>query len=118
MASKGYLDQVLNPLPPDIRRPVATAFQYEHDNWRLGDGARASNAQWYKFSAITSSNANGEFTIAHKQGQTPSKLIPVLDLNAIGSQLVRLAVTRAPDSDRVYLSSDSTSATITVYLEF
>jgi hypothetical protein len=116
--AKGYVDQLLNTLPAEIRRPVSAALQYVQDNWRLGDGSRASNAQWYKFTATTDPVANTEFAILHGQGQTPSKLIPVLDLTSIGSQLVPLAVTRQPDAQRVYLSSGSTSAFLTVYLEF
>lgn len=93
-------------------------MQYLQDNWRLGDGTRAANAQWYKFTAVSSSVAGTEFSVSHGQGQAPSKLIPVLDLTNIGSRLVPLTVTRTPDAQRVYLSSSDTSATMTFYLEF
>jgi len=116
--AKGYVDQILNTLPTEVKRPVMAAFQYVQENWRLGDGARASNAQWYKFTATTSATANTEFAIVHGQGQAPSKLIPVLDLTSVGSQLVPLTVSRQPDAQRVYLASTSTSAGLTVYLEF
>lgn len=116
--AKGYVDQLLNTLPSEVRRPIMAAFQYVQDNWRLGDGARANNAQWYKFTAVTSATANTEFSILHGQGQAPTKLIPVLDLTSVGSQLVPLVVSRQPDDQRVYLSSGSTSAGLTVYLEF
>ena len=116
--AKGYVDQVLNTLPAEVRRPIMAALQYMQDNWRLGDGVRASNAQWYKFAVTSDAVAGTEFSILHGQGQTPSKLIPVVDLTSIGSQLVPLTVTRAADNQRVYLSSSSTSAAMTVYLEF
>lgn len=118
MAAKGYTDQILNTLPAEIRRPLMAAFQYVQDNWRLGDGARATNAQLYKFTGTTHATANTEFSIRHGQGEIPSKVLPVLDLNAVGSQFVTLAVTRAPDAQRIYLSSPSTSAFITFYAEF
>lgn len=118
MATKGYLDQLLNALPPDIKNPVSAAFQYMADNWRFGDGDRAQNAQLYKFTGVTAATANEEFSIRHGAGQTPSKLIPALDLTQIGSQIVPLTVSRAPDDQRIYLTSSSTGATFITYVEF
>ncbi len=115
--AKGYLDALLNALPADIKRVIVPAFHYVADNWRLGDGDRATNAQWYRFTAVTSSNAGTEFSIRHGLNEKPSKLIPVLDLNSVGSQLVPLVVSRAPDAQRVYLSSSSTGASVVFYLE-
>lgn len=118
MASKGYLESLLNALDADTKKVLVPAFQYVVDNWRLGDGDRASNAQWYKFSSTTAATANDEFSIHHGLNQIPSKLIQVLDLNAVGSKFVGdLTVSRAPDVQRVYLKSASTSAAFLAYLE-
>lgn len=108
---------LLNALPADIKGPVTQAFDYTQDNWRLGDGVRATNAQWYKFSSTTAATANEEFSIRHGLGQVPSKVIPVLDLNSVGSQIVPLTVSRAPDEQRVYLKSSSTGAVFLIYVE-
>lgn len=117
MAARGYLESLLNTLPNDIKRVLVPAFQYVTDTWRLGDGDRASNAQWFKFSSTTASVSGTEFSIKHGLNEKPSKLIPVLDLNSVGSQLVPLTVSRAPDVQRIYLTSTSTSAVFICYLE-
>lgn len=116
--ARGYIQTLLNNLPADLRPSLTAAFDYLQDNFRLGDGARATNAQWYRFSSTTATTANQEFSIRHAAGQTPSKLIPVLDLTQIGSQIVPLTVSRAPDDQRLYLKSSSTGAVFEVYVEF
>jgi hypothetical protein len=117
MATIGYIDILLNTLEPTVKGPIKSAFDYLLSNWRLGDGVRAENAQWYKFESTTASVANTEFSIHHGLNQKPSKLIPILDLNTVGSQLVPLVASRAPDAQRVYLKSSSTSAVFTCLLE-
>lgn len=116
--AKGYVQALLNALPSDLRAPLVAVFDYLQDSWRLGDGARATNAQWYKFVSTTASVAGTEFSIQHGLGQTPSKLIQVLDVTSTLAQFVTLRTTRAADAQRVYLSStSSTSAVFTAYLE-
>lgn len=115
--AKGYVATLLNTLPADIKGPITQAFDYVQDSWRLGDGARATNAQLYKFTSTTAATANEEFSIRHGLGQLPSKVIPVLDLNQVGSQVVPLVVSRAPDEQRVYLKSSSTGAVFQIYVE-
>ena len=117
MASKGYVQSLLNTLPPDIKNVLIPAFDYLAENWRLGDADRASNAQLYKINSTTATVAGTAFSIVHGLGAAPSKLIPVLDLNAVGSQLVPLTVSRAPDARRVYLTSTSTNAVFQCYVE-
>lgn len=119
MASKGYIDQLLNRLPSEQRRPLTTAFQYVLDNLRLGlrsDRTRAENLQGYRYDVTTHATANTEFSIAHGLGSAPYLLVPILPLE-VGAQLVPLTVTQAPDAERVYLRSSSTGAAISVYLE-
>ena len=118
MSSKGYVESLLNVLDPKIKTPVVQAFHYVMDNWRIGDNNRAQNAQLYKFQTVTASVANDEFSIHHGQGEKPSKLIPILDLNVVNSEIPRLIVSRAPDNQRIYLKSPTASATITVLVEF
>lgn len=115
--ARGYVSTLLNSLPADIKPPLQAIFDYLQDNWRLGSGVRAANAQWYRSTFTTSSNANQEFSFSHGLDSAPTWLIPIVDLTSVGSQLVPLTVSRAPDANRVYLTSSSTSATVTVYLE-
>jgi hypothetical protein len=117
MASKGLVDQALNALPSEMRYPLQKAFYYLMDNWRIGTGTRAENAQLYRYSSTSASVANTEFTITHGLGAAPHNLIPILDVSAKNAQLIPLTVSRAADADRVYLKSASTSAVFNFYLE-
>ena len=114
---RGYVSTLLNSLPAEIKPPLQAIFDYLQDNWRLGSRVRATNAQWYRVTGTTSSNAGTEFSIVHGLDSPPTWLIPIVDLTAVGSQLVPLTVSKAPDASRVYLTSSSTGATFTAYLE-
>ena len=115
--AKGYVNTLLNALPSEQKRVLVPAFEYVQDTWRLGSGARATNAQWYRLESTTAATANEEFSVEHGLGVAPYLLIPVLDLTAQGAQLVPLEVSRAADSKRVYLKSSSTGAVVTFYVE-
>ncbi len=117
MASKGRIDAALNALPQELRVPLRDALYYMMDAWKVGSGARAENAQWYRVTSTTSSVTLEEFTVAHGLGAAPLQVFPVLDLTQIGSQLVTLQVTRAADAQFVYLRSASTSAVFTILIE-
>jgi len=117
MATKAYVEQLVNALPVELRYPLRSAFWYLMDNWRIGAGTRAENAQWYPVTSTTASVANQEFTIAHGLGAAPKWLIPLVDVTAVGASLVPLQVSRAADSERVYLKSSSTSAVFRCVLE-
>jgi hypothetical protein len=117
VASKGYVEAILNSLPADERKALALAFGHVLDDWQLGTGQKAQNARWYRYDATTSATPDEEFSIVHGLGRPPATLIPVLDIGVVNAKTVRLQVTRAADSQRVYLSSPEVSAAITVYLE-
>jgi hypothetical protein len=117
VSSKGYVDQLVNALPTELRYPIKNAFYYLMDTWRFGDSPRAENAQLYRYQSTTASVAGTEFSIAHGLGTAPHLIIPVLDVTAVNSQVVPLQVSRAADADRIYLKSSSTSAVFTIYAE-
>lgn len=118
MASIGFVRSLLNGLgDADQKKVFGQLFEHVLADYALGDNNKATNFRWFKVSSTTASVANTEFSIDHGIGTKPSKLIPVLDLNAINSQIVPLTVSRAPDDRRVYLKSSSTSAVFTAYLE-
>ena len=121
MASKGYIESLLNALPDDVKTPVTQAFRHVMDNLSLGlpdPAKRATNFRWYRFDATTSSVANTEFSIHHGQGSLPLVCWPVMFLDSSGGQVVRLKVTKPADAQRIYLSSPDTSASISMLAEF
>ena len=118
MASKGYTESILNTLPADQRKALNLAFNHTLDTFRIGGNPKALNFAWYVYSSTTSSTAGTEFSIEHGQGMVPTKMIPMVDLSQVGSQLVPLTVSKAPDDRRIYLTSTSTSAVFTALVEF
>ena len=121
MANFGQIETMLNGLEePQQKTVFKRVFEYLLANLRFGradDGEAAVNFGGGFFQGKTDAVANTEFTIAHTFGRAPYLLMPVLPLNVIGAQVVRLKVTKAADSTRIYLSSPDTSATFRVYLE-
>lgn len=121
MASKGYVESLLNSLPEGVKNPVTQAFRYLLDNIAIGlpdNTKRATNLRWYRFDTVTSSVANTEFSIHHGQGSSPLLCLPVAFLDSSGGQVVRLKVTRAADAQRIYFSSPDTGASLSVMVEF
>ena len=117
IADKGFISAILNGLETNVRKVLYQAFEHTLDTFRLGGNTKATNFAWYQVAGTTAPTAWGEFSLEHGLGRAPSKLIPVMDLTAINSRLVNLQVTRAPDANRIYLASDSTSAAFLVYVE-
>lgn len=116
MAS-GYVDTLLNALPADTKRVLTQVFDYLQNNWKVGTGPRATNAQWYRIESTTASVANVEFSVKHGLGVAPHTLIPVVDLTQAGASLVPLTVSKAADAERIYLQSSSTGAVVTFFVE-
>jgi hypothetical protein len=120
VASKSYVETLLNRLEVAIRTPVVQAFQHTLDNLQIGGVAhqeKATNFRWIRLDSTTAVNANEEFTIAHGAGQTPLYLIPFLPLDSSGAWVPRLKVTRAADASRLYLSSPDTNAPFSMLME-
>jgi hypothetical protein len=120
MASKGYVESLLNRLPDTVRQALKPAFDHILDNGQIGGiehGKKAINFRWYRLDGTTSSNANQEFSIVHGLGVAPFHLLPMVPMTSSGSQLVRLRVTRTSDASRVYLSSPDTNAAFSVLVE-
>jgi hypothetical protein len=116
--AKGYIVGLLNSVEDSgLKKVLIQAFDYVQDNWRLGTGVRAANAQWARVEGTTATVAGAEFSIRHGLGAAPHTLIPVLDLATAGAQLVPLTASRVADAERVYLSSTIVSATFTCFLE-
>jgi hypothetical protein len=122
MADLGFVSQELNALPANLRPVFLRIFQAVLKDLRMGHPTGeqpnpSTNFGAGFFDATTPSGADDEFTIAHTFGRTPYLAIPVLPLDAVGSKIVPLTVTRAADDKRIYLSSSETSAPITLFIE-
>lgn len=121
MARAAYIEALLGSLEPPIRRSFRAVFDYLLTSLRIGRvstaNVRAENMQWYVLTGTTPSTPNEEFSLPHSLGRAPYLLLPVLPLDAIGGEYVRLAVPRAADAHRVYLTSPEVDAPITVLIE-
>jgi hypothetical protein len=120
MATPGYIDSLVGNLEAPLRAALVRVFDYVLRNLRFGPvthQARTENFQAYYLTGTTPATANTEFSIAHGLGRVPYVLIPVLSLDSVNQAIVPLAVSRAADASRVYLTSSSTSAAIAVMVE-
>jgi hypothetical protein len=121
MASKGYLESLLNALPDGVKNPVMQAVRELATNMAFGlpdNMKKATNFRAIRFDSTTASVANTEFSIHHGQGSLPLYILPLAYLDSSGGQLVRLKVTRPADAQRIYLSSPDTSAFVSLLAEF
>jgi hypothetical protein len=122
MASIGLIESQLNALPEGVKTPVTQAFREAvKTGYAIGlpdDTKRATNFRWFRFDTVTSSVANTEFTVHHRQGAAPLVCWPVMFLDSSGGQIVRLKITRPADAQRIYLSSPDTSASVSLLAEF
>jgi hypothetical protein len=120
MANPGYVETLVGNLPPEHRTAWKRVMDYVLRNLRFGPvvhQARTENLQVYGLSGKTSPVANQEFTVAHGLARIPYWVMPVLALDAVNSSLPTLTVTRAPDVNRIYLSSPSTSVAFSLWIE-
>lgn len=99
--------EVLRALVPFIRfGPV------EHQS-------KAENFGGYTLVSTSASDTN-EFSVAHGLGRAPYRLMPSLDLNSSGMELVNVRVSRPADASRLYLkavSSNSINKVFSFYIE-
>jgi hypothetical protein len=120
VASKGYVESQLNRLDSKIRNVFTQVFTHVLDTYQIGGiehQEKALNFKWVRLNSTTSSTANTEFSILHGAGVTPLYVLPLLPLDAVGSQSPRLTVTRAADASRIYLSSPDTNAPFSCLME-
>lgn len=115
MASLGYIESSFGSVEAGTKKALVEAFRYLLGNLSFGaveHQTRATNFQAYWLTTTTPGTANEEFSIAHGLSQAPNFVIPIGQLNAVGSQVVPLTVSRAADATRIYLKSSSTGAAI------
>lgn len=121
MADIGAVEAMLQGLPEDQgRRTHREVWKRVLPDLRFGRAIPAAPAKNFGggfFSITTPSTPDTEFVLPHRFGTPPYLLIPVLPLDTVGATIVPIAVTRAADSNNVYLSSSEASAVVYFYLE-
>ncbi len=121
MATPGFIEALFGGVEASLKRALKLAFGYVLDgNLRFGHAehqTRAGNFGMFYMNSTTSDVADAEFSVTHGMGRTPYLLMPVMALDSTGAKIVRLKVSRAADSQRVYLSSPETNAPISFLLE-
>lgn len=120
MATPEYVIAELGGVESNLKRALSNIFRYVLGNLRIGRVAhqsRSENLQAYFITGRTAAVANTEFSIAHGMGSTPYVAIPVLDLQTVNAEIVPLAVSRAADGTRIYLTSSVADAPFTVLVE-
>ena len=123
MATVGHVETLCGGIDSAVRKAIVASFTYVLKNIRWGrpgeidEQVMAENISAVFLHGTTPAIANTEFSIEHGLATTPYLLIPVLDLQTVGSSVVRLTVAQAPDMRRVYLKSPDTSAPFTVLVE-
>lgn len=118
MASIGYVRTLLNQLEDKVKKALEPAFEHAMTDNIIGTATKAANFRWVKLSSTTHGTANTEFTLAHGLGVVPTNVIPFLDVSLVGSQMVPLTVSQAPDVMRLYFKSSSTGAVFSVLVEY
>ena len=122
MASSRYVSSLIGGLAAEIKLALTRIFEHVLDHGivigRASDQTASVNLAGHFYWVTTPAVADTEFTVAHRfQASAPYLLMQVLPLDAVGSQIVPLKVTRVADTNRVYLSSSTASAPICIYVE-
>lgn len=122
MADLGYVESLLASLPIESRQPMIKVFRAFLRDLRfghpLGDQPDPlTNLAGGFFHGTTPAIAGTEFSITHDFGSAPYLAVPVLRLDAVGSSIVPLTVSRVADSKRVYFTSTVASAPISLAIE-
>lgn len=121
MADEGHIRTMLNGVTDANMKQILTkVFEYLLKEIRFGraeDGDPSKNFGGGFFAGRTHATADTEFSIQHTFGRKPYLAIQVVPLDQVNSEIVPLKVTRAADSQRVYLSSSEEDVPFFLYLE-
>lgn len=121
MASPGFLETVLNPLPAAIKGPLVSLVNEGFRQLRFGapddSATRCENFGGHLVPFTTSGTANREVAVAHGLGRIPRLAFPVLALDTVNATTLQLAVPRVADATYVYLSSPETGKSGHLYVE-
>jgi hypothetical protein len=121
VASLGGLEALIGSLPADTKRVMQELLRAMVPFLRFGVVEHQMKAENFAGFTLVSTTASdtGEFTVAHGMGRAPFRLMPSLDLNSSGMELVNVRVSRPADASRIYLKAiaGSTNKVFSLYLE-
>ena len=120
MADLGHLKMLVGSLDAKTKQSLYQVLDHLVTDIAIGrieDQGRSQNLRGHFHLATTPATADEEFSIAHGLGVAPYTLIPVLPVDLAGARIPRLEVSRAADSQRVYLKSPEVSTTFYALIE-
>lgn len=120
MSDLGYVNGLLAGLPQEQQAIWKQIFQHVLKQLRVGLPGHlkpAVNLAWVQVDGTTHATANTEFSIVHGLQEAPRVAFPCLDLTTANAQVVPLVTSRAADARRIYLTSSSTNAACTLFVE-
>jgi hypothetical protein len=121
MADDGHIRTMLNGVTDkNLQQILVKVFEYLLKEIRFGraiDGDASKNFGGGFFEGRTHEDADTEFSIEHSFGRKPYLAIQVLPLDEVNAEAVPLRITRAADSQRIYLSSSAEDVPFFLYLE-
>ena len=111
----------MNSMAADLRPRMMELVRALVPFLRFGPVEHASKCENMAGVTIVSTTAGStnEFTIAHGLGRAPYRLMPCLDVNSSGMDLVTFHVTRPADATRLYLkvAAGDTGKVFAMYIE-
>lgn len=118
----GFIESEIKSLPAELRPTFLRIFRIVAKDVRLGHpkGEQpdpALNMGGGFFHAVTPATPGDEFTIVHGFGRVPYLAVPILRLDAVGSSVVAVTVSRAADDKRLYFTSTEASIPVSFFVE-
>lgn len=122
MADLSFVETELKTLPEALRPTFLRVFRAFLKDIRFGHPTGDASDPMVNmaggfFHGTTPHTPGDEFSIAHTFGRTPYLALPALRLDAVGSSLVSLTVSRAADDKRVYFTSTEADTPVTLVVE-
>jgi hypothetical protein len=122
VADLGAIEAELKSLPTALQPPLKRIFRSILRELRIGHPSGIApdptlNVAGAFLHTTTHATPGTEFSIAHGFGRVPYLVIPIARLDAVGSSIVPLTVSRAADDKRVYFTSTIASAACSIWVE-
>lgn len=122
MADTGFVETEIKSLPQALQATFLRIFRAFLKDIRFGHPTGDARDPMLNMGGAflhgtTPATPGDEFSIAHAFGRTPYLATPVLRLDAVGSSIVPLTVSRIADDKRIYLTSTVASTPISLAVE-
>ena len=121
MAALGGLEALIGSLPADTKRVMTELLRAMVPYLRFGPVEHQDKAENFAGVTLVSTTASdtGEFSVLHGLGTAPFRLMPSLDLNSSGMELINVRCSRPADASRIYLKAiaGSTNKVFSIYVE-